>query len=184
MYDSVTNRYTEALFALAKSRDALEEVARDVEAIGREMASATVAKFVVDARVAQETRREKLAPLLTAAHELTKNFVRLLFDKRREQVLVDLAGAFRQRMLEERGAAEGVVESARPLGTESLEQLAAAVGGRIGRTVELENRVRPDLIGGVRVLVGSRMLDMTVQGRLEGLRSKLLAAPLPSPADA
>ena len=184
MYDSVTNRYTEALFALAKSRGVLDDVARDVEAIGREMASPTVANFVVDARIPQETRRDKIAPVLTGVNELTRNFVHLLFDKRREDVLKGVAGAFRQRMLDEAGSAEGVVESARPLGADELNGLATAVGARIGKRVTLENRVRPELVGGLRVLVGSSMLDMSVQGRLEGLRNTLLSAALPSPAEA
>lgn len=183
MYDSVTNRYTEALFALAKSRGALADVARDVERIGREMASPTVASFIVDARVSPATRREKIGPALTGVSELTRNFVDLLFDKRREEVLKGLAGAFRLRMLDEEGSAEGVVESARPLRAEQLQSLAAAIGVKLSRRVTLENRIRPELLGGVRVIVGSRMLDISAKGRLEGLRNAMLSAVLPAPAE-
>jgi len=40
--------------------------------------------------------------------------------------------------------------------------------------------VDPALLGGARILVGSRMLDGTVHARLEALRVRLLAAPLPA----
>lgn len=184
MYDQVTSRYAQALFSLAKSRGALDDVTRDIETLGREMASPAVAGFVVDARVAPETRRDKLVPALGSIHELTRNFVHLVFEKRREEVLQGLAGAFREQRLDEAGAAEGVVESARALDAEQLNGLATAVGARLGRSLTLENRVDPGLIGGVRVLVGSHMLDMSVRGRLDGLRNSLLAAALPSPGEA
>ncbi|MFT5289193.1 MAG: F-type H+-transporting ATPase subunit delta [Planctomycetota bacterium] len=180
MHDLVTNRYSEALFALAKSRGALGDVSNDIARIGQEMASPAVASFVVDARIPQATRREKFGLVSADFNEITRNFVGLLFEKRREDVLPGIAEAFRARLLEEDGAAEGYVESARPLDAAQVESLAAAIGLKIDRRVTLENRVRPELMGGVRVLVGSRMLDMSVQGRLDGLRESMLQAVMPS----
>ena len=161
----------------------MKEVTSDVQKLGGEMASPAVANFVIDARIPQETRRQKVEPALAGLNELTRNFVHLLFDKRREEVLKGLAGAFRLRMLDEEGAAEGVVESARPLDASTLESLSVAVGARVGKRLTLENRLRPELLGGVRVLVGSRMLDMSVQGRLDGLRTTMMNAAIPSLAD-
>lgn len=117
-------------------------------------------------------------------HELVGNFVNLLFDKRREEVLRHLGPVFRQRLLEENGAAEGYVETARPIGDGELGQLAEAVGKRIGKTVTLENRVQPELMGGMRVVVGSRMLDRSFSGHLESMRKRMLEAPLPSQSEA
>jgi len=180
MHDLVTNRYSEALFALAKSRGALDDVSQDIARIGQEMASPAVASFVVDARIPQATRREKFELVSAGFNEITRNFVGLLFEKRREDVLPGIAEAFRARMLDEEGSAEGIVESARPLDTAQIESLAAVIGLKIDRRVTLENRVRPELMGGVRVLVGSNMLDMSVQGRLDGLRDSMLQAVMPS----
>jgi len=47
------------------------------------------------------------------------------------------------------------------------------------RDIDLSDRVVPELIGGVRVVVESRMIDSSLAGRLEGMRKTLLAAPLP-----
>ena len=45
-----------------------------------------------------------------------------------------------------------------------------------GKTVELENRVDPDLIGGIRLRYGGVQLDDTIQARLETLRKALAEA--------
>ena len=180
MLDPVTTRYSEALFNLAKARGVLDAVCSDVENISTELSSPAVASFFFDANVSLDARRQKLAPLVGGMHELTRNFVNLLFDKRREEVLRNLGEAFHRRRLDEEGAAEGFVESARPLGPGEIAELAVAMGARLGKRVTLENRIVPEMIGGVRVIVDSKMIDFSLLGRLEGLRKKMLDAPLPS----
>ena len=86
-------------------------------------------------------------------------------------------------MLEERGAAEGLVRSARPLGAAEVERLANSIGSKLGKTLTLDNQVDPDLLAGVRVIVGSRMIDYSLSGRLNGLKKRMLDAPLPSLAE-
>jgi F-type H+-transporting ATPase subunit delta len=178
--DPVTLRYSGALYGLAEKRGVLADVARDVEKLGRELSAPAIARVLVNPRIEIEKKRTALAPLLTGLHVLTANFVNLVIDKRREHVLRGLALAFKLRELEERGAVQGIVESSRPLDQAEIASLSAAIGKRLGASeLVLENRIVPELIGGARVLAANRMVDMSVQGRLEGLRRKMMGATLP-----
>ncbi len=180
--DAVSLRYAGALYGLAQRHGALTEVARDVERIGRALDVASTRKLVLNPRAEAKHKRAALAALLAGAHQLTQNFVNLLFDKRREEVLRSLTAAFRRRELAERGAVEGVVESARPISDRELGSIAATLGARLSRELLLTNRIVPELVGGVRVIAANRMIDYSVQGRLEALRRKLMDARLPSTA--
>jgi len=184
MFDPVTSRYTDALFGLARSRGVLADVQNDVARLAAELESPGVGSFFFNERIPVEERRSRIQPLVRDMHPLVGNFVNLLFDKRREEVLRDLGPAFRRRVLEESGAAEGVVETARPIDAAEIDRLAGAVGKRLGLTVTLQNHVRPELMGGLRVVVGSRMLDSSYSGRLESLRKRMLDAPLPTSSEA
>lgn len=177
--DPVTARWTEALFNLARRQGILEDVKRDVVQLAAEVASPHVRAWIVIGKGTSEERKARLEPLLSTFHPVTASFVRLLFDRGRQEVLVGMPEAFRRRILQAEGTVEGVVEAAHELGDAERESLAAALGRRLGKRVVLESRVNPELIGGVRVVVGSRMIDFSVQGRLEALRRKLLEAPLP-----
>jgi F-type H+-transporting ATPase subunit delta len=157
--DPVTNRWAYALFNVAQRQGALVEVQRDLDRLGGDT---------------------KLAQLLEDFHPTTRDFVRLIFGRRREQVLEDIAEAFRQRALVARGAVEGVVEAPRALGSSELGKLTESLASRLGKEVILTSRVNEELVAGVRVYVGSSMIDQSVQGRLEDLRKKLEAAPLPA----
>jgi F-type H+-transporting ATPase subunit delta len=179
MIDPVTSRYAEALFGLAKARGQLEAVRADVTRLGGELRPGGRLAFVFDERLPLEARRAGLGEHAGNLAPLTRDFLALVLDKRRVEVLRNLGEAFHRRDLEERGAAEGFVESARALPPSELAQLAAALGPRLGKTLALENRVVPELIGGLRVVVESKMIDASLAGRLEALRKNMLAAPLP-----
>jgi len=178
--DPVTARWALALYTLARRKGALAQVARDVDALSAEVARPATRAILVNPRVEREARRARLAPALASAHPLLQDFVDLLVDRGRERVLLHLHGAFRRLALEEQGAVEGVVESARPLEPATLERLATAVGARLGKQVRLVPRLEPRLLGGARVVAANRMLDLSVQGRLEALRGRLMDVRLPS----
>ena len=179
MIDAVTSRYAEALFGLAKARGVLALVQADVERLAAALSAGGALSFLFDERLALEARKQQAARHLAGLNALTQDFVNLVLDKRRAEVLRQLGAAFHRRDLEERGAAEGVVESARPIEAAELQRLAAALGPRLGKKLVLSNRLVSGLLGGLRVVVESKMIDASVAGRLEGMRKSLLAAPLP-----
>ena len=180
--DAVTARYVEALYGLALRKGELDTVSDDVERLAASFDRPGVVQLVLHPAKDTATRRSYVEESLTGAGDLFRNFVDLLFDKHREEVLVGLGEAFRRRLLAASGVVEGVVTSARPLGSGELAELTVSLGGRLGKEVRLKNEIDPSLIAGIRVIVDSRMVDCSVVGRFEGLRRRLLDAPLPASA--
>jgi F-type H+-transporting ATPase subunit delta len=177
--DAVTARWAGALYGLAQRKGALPAVVADVERLGAEVARAEVRRVILNPRLDVAVRRGAVDAVLVGAHPLTKNFVGLAFDRGREEVLTGLAAAFRRRILDDAGEVEGVVETARPIPPAEVERIGADVGRLVKKKLRLVNRVVPELVGGARIVAGNHMLDASVAGRLEALRQKLLAAPLP-----
>lgn len=177
--DPVTNRWADALFEVARKADAMEAIQADTARLSAEVSFPKVAAFLYGSSVPQEERVKRFQPLLELLHPKTQSFVRLLFERRRQEVLRGIGEAFKRKVYEETGRVEGVVEAARELSPEDVSKLESAVGARIGKTVVLTQRHSADLIGGVRVIVGARLFDATVKGRLESMRERLMSAALP-----
>lgn len=179
--DPVTSRWAGALFNLARKHNTLDAVERDLKSLDAALSTPAVQAYFFGGTTDSQEKRGKLAKVLEGFEPLTRDFVNLLFDKRREGVLRHLGEAFRGRQLALRGAVEGIVESPRPLGESEVAELARSLGARLGKEVLLENRIDEELVGGVRVFVDAKMIDFSVQGRLRGLRRKMMDAELPTP---
>ncbi len=75
-----------------------------------------------------------------------------------------------------RGEAErqsAIVESATPISDDMRYQLKAGLAKKYGRELSLDYKVNPDLLGGIRVKVGSDVWDGSVKARLETLKNSL-----------
>ena len=180
--DPVTARWAGALWNLASSQGAVDQVGQDLERLAAEFSSPAVRAFMLAGDASPTERRAKLEQVMGSFHALSRRFVGLALDRARMGVLERAHAAYRTLSLEKAGVVEGVVEAARPLEAAEVSALETRLGGELGKTVRLSQRVAPDLLGGVRVFVGSRMIDGSAVGRLEGLRRQLLDAPLPTPA--
>lgn len=178
--DAVTARWGDALYNLAARQGVLAVVTADIEKLATLVARPEVRSLLTSRARSRAEKRQLLASQTASSHPLVQNFANLLFDRQREEVLLTIGAAFRRRTLADANQAEGIVESARPLGAAEIAALARDLGPVLGKQIVLTNRIVPELVGGARVIVQNRMIDYSVQGRLEALRTKLLAARLPA----
>lgn len=178
--DAVAARWTGALWNTAQRQGALTAVSADMGRLATHMAGPSAKTRLTHPGIDAAARRAAIEGALVGCHQLTRNFVALAFDRRREALLADAPAAWSARERQERNEVEGVVESARPLADADLRTLATQLGTTLGKTVILKNKIVPELIGGARVVAGNRMIDWSVQGRMEALRRRMLDARLPS----
>ncbi|MEY2806711.1 MAG: FoF1 ATP synthase subunit delta [Planctomycetia bacterium] len=178
--DAVAVRWTGALWNLAARQGATAAVSADMERLSTHLSSGVARARMLHAGVDASARRAGVEGALVGCHELTRNFVALAFDRRREALLVDAPAAWRARARLENNEVEGVVETARPLGEPEMAKLATRLGSVLEKKVALTNKVVPELVGGARVVAGNRMIDWSVQGRMDALRRRMLDARLPS----
>ena len=111
----------------------------------------------------------------TALPETARNFLRTVIDNRRLLVLPEIATQFRALVNQSNGSSDAVVFSAFPLDANALQELAATLQKRFGRTLNLAVQTDESLIGGVRVVVGDEVLDTSVKARLEQMKAVLTA---------
>lgn len=172
-------RYAKALFALAQEKKLVEDIGREVEFLGELFADRALGAFLRNPRITSAEKRkvfvDKVGPHISP---LVRNFVNLLFDRGREEVLEGIALAYRAIANEAMKIAEGVVETAKPLDAADKAALEAALSAPLGLTVRLRVVEVPSLIGGLRVTVGHRRIDFSVLSGLSALRSRWLQAPL------
>ena len=111
----------------------------------------------------------------TRLPEAAKNFLRAVIDNGRISVLPEIASQFRALKNTQSGSSDATVYSAFELEGAALADLAVTLEKRFGRQLNLTVELEPELIGGVRVVVGDEVLDTSVKARLEQMKVALTA---------
>lgn len=171
---STARRYAEAALSLAERDGSLAEWVGALETASVRLSDAQVVRLLADPAIAFDERRRIAETILgDTVTGAPRNLVLLLVRRGRIELLPRIASELRRLWERRQGIVHAVVTSAAPLsGTQSeavRDRLAAMTGDR----VETELRVDPSLLGGVQVRMGDRLIDGSVRGRLERLRSRL-----------
>ena len=169
----IAGRYANALFDLALESDALDDVAGDLAAIARMMdESADLARLVRSPVISREDQGRAMAELLAraGAQELTRKFVGLVAQNRRLFALRDMTVAFRRLLARHRGEIMARVTSAHALNDAQVAAIKAELSAAMKTDVTLEANVDNDILGGLIVQVGSRMVDSSLRTKLQNLK--------------
>jgi F-type H+-transporting ATPase subunit delta len=105
--------------------------------------------------------------------QIVANLVRILVDRQRLGAVPEIARVYADLVNEKVGRLRAIVTSAVPLSEEDTGHLGRALAGRTQKTVVLETRVDPGLLGGVITQVGGTVLDGSLKTQLDLLRSTL-----------
>lgn len=108
-----------------------------------------------------------------ALPEMAKNFLRTVIENGRLSALPEIAEQFRILKNAQSGSADAVVYSAFAIDSAALADLAAALEKRFARKLNVSVELQPELIGGIRVVVGDEVLDSSVKARLEQMKMAL-----------
>ena len=172
---TIARPYADALFKAASDADlqvwsgqvvALAEVARDP--LLRTLAD--------NPRVTHEQVFEVMSGAVKVAlAPAVANFLRTVLDNGRLAALPLMAEQFQALVNARQGVSEAVVYSAFPLEAGQLADIQGALEKRFGRKLQPSVQLDPELIGGVRVVVGDEVLDTSVKARLERMKTALLA---------
>ena len=111
----------------------------------------------------------------SALPEAARNFLRVILENGRLDVLPEVAVQFRSLVNRQKGSSDAVVYSAFPIEEAALAELGATLEKRFGRKLNLSVEIDETLIGGVRVAVGDEVLDTSVKARLEQMKAALTA---------
>jgi F-type H+-transporting ATPase subunit delta len=173
---SAVSTYAGALFEAARERGELEEVLSDLgEFVSALHVSQELRLFYYGGQVPERQKRRAIDGLTEGMKTSTTNFLKVLVDNGREEILEEVLGRYEQLVKEHLGRIEVEVTTAVELSEEQLDGLRERLARVLeGREVILETDVDPDLIGGAVFRFGGRLMDGSVRGRLESLREGML----------
>lgn len=176
---NVGERYAQALFDLALDNNELTAVEADLKSLKAMSAeSADLRALVNSPTFSAEDKGKGLAAIADAAGfaSTTRKFIGLLSANHRVSALPSAITSFQALSATHRGVVSAEVVTAVPMTAAQSSGLAAALRASLGKDPEIETRVDPAILGGVKVRVGSRLYDASLKSKLDSLKFALKRA--------
>ncbi len=172
---TIARPYADALFKATPEAEQSAWV-EQVAALAAVAADSQMRDFADNPRVTQD----QVYGVLTGAAKVVlapavANFLRTVLENGRLAALPLMAEQFQALVQTRQGVAEALIVSAFPISDAQVSDIVVPLEKRFGRKLAPKVQVDPELIGGVRVVVGDEVLDTSVKARLERMKSALLA---------
>ena len=173
--ESVARRYARAAFELAlENKQPLEGWLADLETIASVVKDPEVRAVLVSPKLSFEQKRSLVDRAITGLDPLRRNFLYLLIDRKRVELIDAVRREFRALMLEHQGIAEATVTTAVPISDTEAARIGEQLGRLVGKRVVVHRQVDPSIIGGLVARVGDTLINGSVAARLAALRQQLV----------
>lgn len=173
---NVAQRYARALVEVAMKERQVDAVRKDLAAFTQVVTeSAALRSVLANPAVARDKKQailKKLSEQLGVGKSI-RNFLMILAENRRAQLLPLIRDAFDEQMNLKQGIARADVVSARELTPQEQSSLTAALSKMTGKRVEANYKQDPNLIGGTIVRVGSTVYNGSVRDHLKRMKERL-----------
>jgi F-type H+-transporting ATPase subunit delta len=167
--------YAEAAFQVAEKGD-LKQASAEIDALASVAANPQLRAFAE----APNSGADQVADVITSVVKVplsaaSKNLLRAVIDNGRLSVLPEIAAQFHALVSERSGVSDATIYSAFPIDAKQLDDVVAMLESRFKRKLAPTVQVMPELIGGIRVVVGDEVFDTSVKARLEQMKAALTA---------
>lgn len=175
---TIARPYAEAVFKIAREKNVLAPWADALANLDAVVSDSRVQMLISDPNVSAvqvETLvlgviSDKLDSGIAAE---ARNFVHVLVENGRLDVTTQIRGLYDDLKREHEGLLEARVISALPIGDEQVKSLVATLETKFKRKITAKVEIDSQLIGGVKIVVGDKVIDATVRGRLDAMAATL-----------
>ena len=173
---AVARRYAEAFVNLLQGSHQVEVGLEDLKALARTYNNShALQRFLGSPEIGEEDKERLLSRVWSESIGAEgMSLLDLLLKWDRMDHLPAISEEAQSVVEARQGVLRGKAITAHAISSAETERLAKAVGNLLGKKVVLERHVDPQLIGGIRIVVGTAILDGSVRMRLGEIRRQLM----------
>ncbi|WP_345793634.1 F0F1 ATP synthase subunit delta [Thauera sp. JM12B12] len=170
---TIARPYADAAFELARGAGALGPWSEALDRLALVAADPSMKACFTDPNLSVDQLYKLTLDVAGDLNAEQQNFIRVLVENERLQVLPEIRDLFVALKNEHEGVLEAEIASAFPLDDAALAALKADLEARFKVAVNVTVTIAPELIGGVRIAVGDEVIDASVRGKLANMAAAL-----------
>ncbi|MEW5762636.1 MAG: ATP synthase F1 subunit delta [Bacillota bacterium] len=174
---AVATRYAEALFGIASDQNLVGEVEANLRTVLETLeGSRELERVLYHPQIPVALKKNIIREVFRDLLPVTRNFLAVLLDRRREFYLKAIVEAYIELANRTRNIVEVEVTSAVEVPLLLKVNLTQHLGKLTGKEVRVNYRVDPEVIGGLVIRIGNRVVDASVRRHLERLGERIRAS--------
>lgn len=176
MAELVSRVYAEALFAVGQESSSLDQLSSQLQDVCQlfveypeffELYKAPNIALADRKKIVDETFQGRISPELL-------NFLKLLLDKNRGFFVLEIGRDFQKMVEEHQGVIRGTVLVTATLSVDQIQKLEDKLSKSTGKRIVLSQKIDPEIIGGLVVHLGDKVLDNSFKRKLDGMKDELM----------
>lgn len=172
---TIARPYARAAFEVAAEEEAFKPWSGLLQILAAAVSDPRMKALLHSPRVSDEQHYEIVTSLIDGElGDSQQRFIKLLIQNSRLQYAPQIEEQFEQSRLDAEGMARVKVTSAHSLEDAQREKIKAAMTRRLDKQIELSADTDEQLIGGAVIRYGDSVIDASIRGQLDALRSQLL----------
>lgn len=172
---AIARRYAAAIFDLALKQNQLDRTLEDVQGIAQLFSKHTLAYLLREPKVPAQRKETVLREALSArVLPLSLNLALLVVQRGLVDLMPNIATELQQMVFDYKNQAIAEVTTAAAMDEKQQTLVKQALEKRTGKSILLQTKVNPEILGGVVARVGDQVIDGSVQLRLQVLKRQLL----------
>ncbi len=170
------SRYANALFQLAKEAKVIDTVSNDLTSLEVTINSdVEILKFIQNPSIKKSLKVQFFNTVSQKLElsKLTENFIGLIIKKNRVHYILEMIRAFNDLLSELKGIKSANITSAYKLSDEEVSKIKMKLKVKFNSDFNINLLTDSSLIGGLKIQVGSQMIDSSIKNQLNLLKAKM-----------
>ncbi len=172
-----SERYSRALFEVANESNELDIIENDVRNFQSLFNSSYEIKNFIQNPTQNKNIQNSVINLISEKLSFSKNlknFFLLLIEKRRIFFVKKISESFLKLCSRKRGEVKASLISSKELSSSELDEISKDLSNSMGSTIKFDYKVDKDLIGGLKLQLGSFMIDTSIKNKLKKYKQAML----------
>ncbi len=172
-----SERYSRALFEVANESEDLKKIEKDIKSFQLLLNDSFELNNFIHNPTQSISNQKVVINLLSEKLNFSKNlknFFFLLIEKRRIFFVTKIIDSFLKLCSKKRGEVKASLISSKDLSDSELEDISKDLSTSMGSIIKFDYKVDKDLIGGLKLQLGSFMIDTSIKNKLKKYEQRML----------
>jgi len=165
-----------AAYKLAKEQKALAKWSEMLGFATAVASNAQMQAYIQDPKVVSSDLQAAFLKVCgEKLNENAQNLIKVLVEYGRLSILPEITSAFEELKAQDEGVLDAQIIAAAKISDKEVKDLVGRLETKFGKKITASVTVDPEIIGGIKIVVGDTVIDASVKGQLQNLAYALTA---------